>query len=335
VIAFIRITDKQMELWAANRDGSGLRRLVSATQVAAVGSHNSEAHNVISLGSWISGTHQLVYSIYWSIDRIGGCCTTVGYWRIDADTLASRRWPAPRMPGGLLSPDGKRLAIVGPSSLSLANADRSHRQDNVLTYPNGPYEGDAWLYSLPLVWSPDSQYLLAVVPSPEPYASDETLNIWRIPANASTAERLASFPGMPAQDTFSPNQAYLAYIQPVEPQSNEWELHLAKVDGTATVAYTTAYALQFFGWSPNSIHFAYGAYFQAQIGSICGASMPVNGVSLSDRVHWIDDSRFLFVGGNEQHPHELWLGEIGQPSTRIGAFSGDQAQYAVGPDTAH
>jgi hypothetical protein len=330
VIAFIRNSDNQNELWAANGDGGGQRRLVSTAEVEAKGgSHDSETHNVIGLYSWITGTHQLVYSVFWSVDRIGGCCTTVGYWRIDADSLASRRWPAPRSIGGLLSPDGKRLAIVGASSLSLANADGSNRRDKVLTYPNGPYEGDAWAYSLPLVWSPDSKFLLAVVPSPEPFAPDTTLNTWRIPADGSHPTHFASFPGAPANDQLSPNQEYIAFWRPVEPLSNVRELHIAKFDGSANVIYAVGYLMEFLGWSPDSVHFAFGEFGEPQLGNICGASEPLTDIALANQVRWIDSTRFLFVSGREQDPHGLWLGEIGKKSIRVGDFNGNQATYTV------
>ena len=89
--------DYKIELWAINRDGEGLRRLVSAEQFDAFLPERHEAWvaNVPTDYRWFPGTHQLSFGVYAYVNAIGGGSAAEGYWMVDADTLALEKWDNP------------------------------------------------------------------------------------------------------------------------------------------------------------------------------------------------------------------------------------------------
>ncbi len=330
--------DYKIELWAVDRDGSNLRKLVSVEQFDQFLPERHEAWiaNLPRDYRWFAGTHKLSFGVYPFINAVGGSDAAVGYCLVNADTLVLERWDHPKAidpygPRAMPSPDGKVIAMVDRDSISLVNADGSVIHEDALTYPamnNG--EGPGW-GAPQVVWTPDSQFLRVAVWEED--AGSDGFSTWQIPTDGSLGIKLHTFSGMEYFASISPNQAYIAYIHRVQPMSNDNELHLARFDGSADVIYATGYQLYFEGWSHDSFHFAYDLFatHQLLLGSLCGK--PVSLVESSDtpatQITWVDATHFLFVGGREG---QLKLGQVGGESLLIGQFKGEGAYYQVRQD---
>lgn len=340
VIAFTRSKDAlHVELWAINRDGSNLRRLVSVADLDAMGSYPGALANVLAISRWIPSTHTLIFVAYPFIDAIGDV-EPYGQWAVDADTLKLQPWSASTQPpadgiGGMVSPDGRQIAIVTDITLSLVNADGTNRRDDVLTFPLIGLGHYTWIP--PIVWSPDSKFIRAIISSGDPFAENATLTTWLIPTDGSPPQPLATFSGFPIDVDLSPNQQYIAFWKPIKYRSNVRELHLAKFDGSNEVVYYTAYVLEFKGWAPDSTHFVfwygYGETKPLQLGHICRGFVPLADTPTDRGVTWVDSTRFLYVSVKGQI-RELRLGRTDGSSILIGEFKGDSATYWYNRDSA-
>jgi hypothetical protein len=330
--------DYKIELWAINKDGSNLRKLVSTGQFDQFLTERPERQeawiaNLPTDYRWFAGTHRLSFGVYQFINLVGGSNAAQGYWIVNTDTLALERWEHPEAidpygPKERRSPDGKVIALVDRGSISLENADGSVIRKDVLTYPfNSNGEGPGW-GAPQVVWSPDSQFLHVAVWEEDTFL--DGFSTWQIPADGSPAKKLHTFDGLEYFSSISPNQEYIAYLHRPNPMANENELHLARFDGSADVIYATGYQLYFEGWSPDSYHFVYDLFATNQpiLGSLCGK--PVSLVESSDtpatQITWVDATHFLFVEGREG---QLKLGQVGEKSLQIGPFVGENAYYEI------
>jgi len=339
VVVFERGVDQdRVELWAVNRDGSNLRQLVSAEKFDSFNFDPQAVANAPTFDHWIPGEHNLVFSASPVIHKLGACCTGYSYWMVNADTGQLVRGLPPSTPpyglDGLLSPDGKQAAIVADTHLDLVNADGKNLRENVLTYPHfAAGEGPSSIKPT-VAWAPDSQSLAAIVVGGEPFADNPTFSTWYVPAIGLPAQKLATFQGFPLSVHLSPDQATLAYWKQVEPMSNMREMHLASFDGAKNTVYSVSNLLDIFGWAPDGLHIAYtDADNGAQLGSLCGAAVPLTDVPSARQLSWVDGKRFLFVGGPQESP-ELHLGQIGGPSILIGPFTGKSASYQYNVEKA-
>ncbi len=340
----VYLSGGQTELWAINRDGSDLRLLVSAAQLRALAGQATtmEATYTDNLNwqlYWIEGTRRVGFEILRAYEGLGGCCESRGHWQVDVETGDVQPWTLPELPRtleGLVSPDGRLLAITDEDGLSLANAGGAIIHEDVLTYQSFPADLEfASPYAPTLAWSHDSQSLTAIILmeaiSSERAALGVNFAIWRVPANGEPAQELGVFSALPHTLSISPSQEYMTYLRRTEPMSNHFELHLAKIDGSKDVVYAQGHMMEFVGWAPDGVHFIFDQYsIQApQLGSVCGGSEPLLNppVVLASRIAWVDAAHFLFVSEGE-----LRLGEVGGGSTLIGPFNEENAYYQFDRD---
>jgi hypothetical protein len=328
----------QIELWGINRDGGSLRRLVSAGQFDQLLTERQEAWmaNMPRDYRWLPGTHQLTFGVYPYIRAIGGSDASVGYWVIDLDTLALKKWENPQAidpygPKKIPSPDGQKIVVVDRTSISLTNAGGAIIRKDALTYPQQLCpEGPCW--SSPIIaWTPDSGSLRVLVWEEESFS--EPFSLWQIPVDGSPAQKLATFPGMLYSASFSPNLKYLAYLHHVKPMSNEYELHLAMSDGSRDILYASGYDLEILGWAPDSVHFLYSQLGVQHpfLGSVCDGARPLldpPGTPAAD-ITWVDGTHFLYAEGWAGQPRQLRMGELDGPSLLVGPFNGEGAYYEV------
>jgi hypothetical protein len=330
--------DYKIELWAVDRDGSNLRKLVGVEQFDQFlpGREWAWVANLPRDYRWFDGTHELSFGVYPFINAVGGSDAAQDYWIVNADNLELKKWVNPDFthpdgPKEISSPDGKVIALVDMESISLLNSDGSIIRKDALIYPaNRNSEGPGW-GPPQLVWTPDSRALNVVVWDEDVF--DGAFSTWEIPADGSPARKLHTFLGMEYFSSISPNQEYIAYLRRERPMSNENELHLAKFDGSEDVIYAKGYQLELLAWVPDSYHFAYDLFATNQplFGSLCG-----NPVALVDKsetpatqITWVDDIHFLFISGQEGQPRELRLGQVSGESLLINPFNGEGAYFQV------
>lgn len=330
VVAFVRAIDEyQQELWAINSDGTNLRQLVSAAEFTEMGAHPDAAlarmtadGSLATTGEykatvpvslqWQPGSHNLVFDTGPNLELfnpggIGEPPDDDTLWRLDVDSgersLILPHGQAGGYWGGVLfSPDGRTMAIVTNSGISLAHSDGTNRRDNLVSYPSIGLGHTS--FTPRIYWSADSQYLRTIVPNEEQIfgAENPTFTVWQIPLD-SPAFRLATFSGFPLDVTLSPDLMLVAFWKPISPQSNIRELHIASVDGAWDVVYATGDSTEFKSWSADSRHFVYW-FFQEQrpyLGQLCEEPVPlVEPVPVGWlSMQWLDPSRFLFLSGQE------------------------------------
>ena len=349
VIAFERAVvpeeEYAKELWAANRDGSNLRQLLSLDLLNELGGEPPESEHPyvyeMDYKKWVDGAHQLQIYIARNYLAIGGCCDEIGDYLIDADSSELTRLPeAAAEPAelGLLSPDGRLVALIGETSLSLMEAASGSLREDIFSYPYVPNPEGGGLAGPLIQWAHDSQSLLAVTYNPEAlYEGEQLFFTWRVPVDGSPAEQLARFEASPFFIYISPNQQYFTYTKPIEANSNNRELHLAKFDGTRDVVYAEGYLNYFWAWAPDSYHFVYGpdSTKKANYGSLCAGDRPLLEQEFLpvEQVRWVDNMHFLFVyAPREDWIKELRFGEVGGSSLLIGPFNGEQAVYEYDQD---
>ena len=337
VVAFTRgETGRQTELWAINRDGSDLRRLVSAGQLhAIVGEPTTtefEYTDEIHYIDWIDGARALGFEVQRSYNAIGGCCDSGGAWQVDLDTGQLSPWtPPPEIQNahaGLVSPDVRQVARVGATGLTLANADGTNRREDVLTYPYIPQMEGGGFIAPSVTWAADSQSLAEITYSENIWEPEATFTTWRVPVDGAPAQKLHTFSGFPFSVYLSPDLRYLAYWYASEPEPNDRELHLATFDGSLDIIYTAGQLVDLWGWAPDCEHFVYGQDTTRvpYLGSVCGAAQPLLDPPVFPiwQINWVDPHRFIFAsGGDGLAESELRLGTVGNGSLRIGSQQGD------------
>jgi len=351
VIAFTRGQQfDQTELWSIRRDGSGLRLLLSADQLhqmrGAPEHPEFEYYDNAQAIQWLPGSHTLGFKVVRNYKAEGGSQEAGDFWQINVDTGNLARWTPPAAvanpPEGLVSPDGRQIAIKGDTSLTLVDADGANRRENVLTYPHVSFGGPGQVGAgAQIFWAADSQSLAAITFTEDLFSDLATFTTWRVPVNGSPAIKLATFTGLPWSFTFyagvSQASDYIAYLRMNGPNSNDLTLHLATFDGTGDIAYARGEMLRFFGWAPDGVHFLFGqATTNAmQWGSLCGGSQSLldpQVVSVRD-IQWVDATHFVFAKGLWVDPTaELRLGEVGGGSILIGPYNGQSSQYQIVPD---
>jgi hypothetical protein len=339
----------QTELWGIHRDGTNLRLLVSADQLhTLVGEPSTTEHpykDEIIYQDWIEGTHRLGVVIQRNYDAIGGCCDFGGYWQVDVETGELSAWTPPletvNTQEGLLSPDGRQVAIINGTTVSLMNADGSNLREDVFSFVTAPaMEGPGIIYPH-IEWAKDSQSLLAITFNGDVYSDDIPITTWRIPVDGSPAQELYTFSTLYYWVSLSPNQKYLAYKKRVRPMTNDYELHLATFDGSTDIIHITQHSLEFLHWHPDAYHFVYEQWgiFRPFLGDVCGGSIPLldSADTPATQIQWVDATRFLFAKGPldpSAGSRELRLGQIDRPSILIGPFNGETAHYSFDVEEA-
>lgn len=334
--------NSQAEIWAVERDGADLRRLLSAEQLYdLLGEPTTREfpyRDEIVLFNWIEGGKRMGFEVLRSYAAIGGCCASGGYWQIDLSDGTLLPWTPPAEAAlarqGTPSPDGRQVALSGETGLTLVNLDGSHRRENVLAYAAIPQSEGGGFIAPQMAWAADSQSLVAVVYNGDVYQTDVSFSAWRVPADGSPATKLADFSGLPFSAYLSPDLKYLAYVRMPEASSNQRELRLAALDSGEERVYAQMRLLEFWGWSPDGVRFTYGQFgeFAPQLGGVCAEP-----AALLDAAHtparqftWVDAQRFLYVrAGADSAQPELYLAQAGGETLLLGPFSGETAQYQI------
>ncbi len=351
-------------LWVVGSDGADdgrtaqERLLISAEDFAALEGKDPELEVELNRFDWVPGTHTLAFNTRLRTEI--GLLLNDDLHLVDADT-ADDRHPAERtalLPPGeggefTYSPDGRQIAVVTPGSISLVNADGSDRRD-VFTYTPVATQSEASFYAQP-VWAADASALRVAIPPadlntfPLPPAT-----VWHIPADGTPASLIESVAaGQRKPPVLSPDLRYVAHLddgQSVPPSTPIISLLITDLDSGETAMYyppedtgtqvtldsgetITEYpaATLFYGWAPDSQHFAFLAQSdaapQAQIGRLGGDTVPIYGdADTIIDVRWIDADRYLFLASNPKG-WDIMRGQIGGPVKSVAGVVGSPPAY--------
>lgn len=337
IVAFVRqIDDFHDELWAVNSDASGERRLISVEDLDKL-YLDQRANYVKSIVPysyrWVPGTHTLAYNTRQMLEGPG--LTLFDDLRlVNADTLEDFLLLPPGQGGEFTySPDGKQIALVTPSQISVVQADGSSRlelltYDQVITYSE-------YLYYAHPMWSADSTYLRVVIPPAEALAEQrQPTTLWHLPLDGTPSYQLSGFVTAPffyTETAISPDMQRVMYVRETgSPGQDLRELHMVNVDGSDDQIVEQFRAIQFVSWAPDSKHFIFSIYDTAlklQIGEV---NRSFHGLTSNPEellhIQWLDAQRFFYLRPNGDG-FEIRLEALDGSTTLIDIVQGDPPMY--------
>jgi hypothetical protein len=235
--------------------------------------------------------------------------TNLDMWRVNADTGEfSNLLPADA--GGLIkfSGDGSLFTISQPESIDLYNADGSVLVQDALTYEMVITYSE-YYFKPRVTWGTDNSYFLTVIPSHDPMAPESAATVWRV-NTSGTVEPLIVEPGnflFGGSMEPSPDGQYVAYTTYTnDPESGKaiYTLHVKKMDGSnaeASELLGDGY-VQVFGWSPDSLYFAYSFGEQGLFaGTLNLNPQPLGASQAVKEVVWVDPTTVMFSGSLNDH----------------------------------
>lgn len=226
------------------------------------------------------------------------------------------------------SPDGSRIALASPTSLSLVNANGENYIPNLVDYP-AIMTYSEYQYYPEIRWEPTGEAFWAVVPSEDPMAPDASMSVWRIPVDGGGPALRATHPFdlslFTAGPVLSPDLTQTVYLKRSAPQANQWELHVADLNGSNDQNPITG-NLRFVTWSSDGSALIIEQDNEFFIGNAAGNFQPLADIVPVMDVQWVDATHFLFTVGNYMSM-QLFLGELGAPSLNISPSSGSYIPF--------
>lgn len=227
-----------------------------------------------------------------------------------------------------LSPDGTTMALTTPTSIRFASTDGTPLGDSRLTFdPVITYS--EYAYFPQVIWLPDSQAVLAVIPSPDPFAPDSSATIWRVPVSGPEPAALQTFPGsLFMLDAFGqvwvdPTGGQIALLQAAG-DGGERSLSIVPLGG-GDATFIAEGSLEWNGWSPDGSLFSYrtlGPDAMLMLADLedVRAVIP-GGIALA----WVDGG--VVVLGGRTGDWTLFLHTLDGSTTNLATIPGDWVTY--------
>lgn len=320
------------ELWAARLDGSGARRLVSNQELRAQFPADPEPQGLAPFGlNWLPGTQTLVYGAFPTYDGIYIYVPDQVY-QVDAASGRS----SPFLPAGsggelVFAPDGRHLAILRLDSLSLYDL-QAGGQPLPLDVPYHAIGFGEYYFYPPVVWAPDASRMLLALPMDDEYTASTPVSLWEVPVDGSPSTGRVDFAGFAPSFKISPDLSRLAFWS-APAGSNDRALHLANVDGSEVVLYTTDFLADFLDWAPDSQRFVYTTGGSEDphtwLGDVCGA--PLQLADFLATPHWLGGERLLLTGDRGGTLQLAEAGYAGDYTLLLQPESPDSYAFAVLP----
>jgi hypothetical protein len=327
-------------VWAINADGSGERRLAAEEELTIpdLGQLNSVISGVSPYQmAWAPGTHRLLFNTMPRFEA-PGLILSNDLWAVEADSGELRNLFATGDGGDFhISPDGRRVALVQPSNVHVANIDGTDRR-HLLAYTSVITFSEFEYYVKP-VWAPDSQSLVVVVP-PSDRMATETLvyGLWRLPMDGTPARSLGSIEtrlgNFNLDPVVAPDHSLVAYLRTPESEANRSELYLAELgESIGRADFYTGSVESFGSWAPNAAHFVFSPsrddHPALVLGRLGSPSEPLgsNETAAID-LQWAGDGRFVFLQATGSG-WDLVLGDLDGGLSVIDSVAGAPPAFDV------
>ncbi len=323
LIAFVRDNG----LWVVRNDGRGERLLVSADDFKMM--EPQQPGVMLSQFEWIRGTHQLLFNTRLLVTY--GLSYTDDLYFVNADSAQWRQLRAPHSGGRFfISPDGRWVSMTAPSQISLMRTNGT-QYHVALTYAGVAIPSEFAYYPHP-IWTSDSKSVIVAIPPKDLYYQTQSLTtIWRFQPDGLAPKivaRVVPVPDVQIAPDFS-RLAVQRFVRQEPPNFGPvFEIHIAKIDGSDDVIYSTGTTL-FIAWAPESEHFI---LWDQQLHIYALGKVDTTPIPLTERSNvsglfsWIDTSHFLYVGG-QRGTCELRIGTIAQPSMLLTESKSECLQY--------
>jgi Tol biopolymer transport system component len=296
VVAFI----EDGSLWVVNSDGSNAHALVEHNDLVSTRLPSGFDQLDILTFDWIPGTHLILYNTILNSTAESNPTNANDLLRVNADTGSVITLLAFDQGGNFsISPDGKLLALVRPTTIRILNIDGTHpRQpltfEEVWTYTSSIY------YPIP-VWAADSSALMVAIPPRDVRTnpSDPT-QVWSIPLDSNAPKLLAEIKTGGGPLLISPDLTKVLYQLQLSQSDPVGELHLADIDGSHDTILQNGATGTLLGWAPDSQHYVFQANGQtvlilADTTGAANANLTSDTASSSTGPVWLDDTHYLLL----------------------------------------
>lgn len=322
---------EQSALWVVDLSGENPRELVSADTLRdLLGAPDRDSSNIPEM-AWIPGTHRLLYNGWTYLVMAEGESHAIprGLYSVDADEGTQQVLvKADSDLRFVVSPDGRRVALLSPTALAFVDADGSNLRQDVLTYAQVGVPGPLFPVG---VWTEDSQAFVMTKPLQENPAADIDFVILRVPADGSAPDQLASVSrSHPGSVTFSPDGRFAAYIQYTDEVPSEiagWFITpLGEETRPLAIPRTLELGYPSLHWSPDGRAFT-GALAElcpgaTQDSETCDSPISSGGTAA---IQWLDPTHLLLL---TRDPSALFLVSL-DPSGQMDATSEPIAAWPV------
>jgi hypothetical protein len=290
--------DTGTEVWTVRADGTGETVLITRDRVDTLYSLESFLYRDVSSLAFIPGTHRLLLNTR-AVAEGPGLLKYNDLLHLDAETGALTPLLAPGSGGDFtISPDGAKVILVTPDSLSWMNTDGTNVHPPAVTYAPVTTYSEYQYYAHP-VWSADSAAFAVAIPGPEPLTPPPGGTVWRVVTDGSAGDVAGTISGDLFFSQFdapavAPDLAHLAFLRETG-TPNVRGLILAGLDGSGERIVATD-QVNWMGWAPDGQHFLFAAPEPTflQVGAVGGGSvpMPVGASPL-----WADATSYVYLSG--------------------------------------
>ena len=302
------------ELWVINTDGSDERRLVSAADLPGQMGYAMEAEEETMLDrlpqqvAWLEDSRRIAFNTL--LEAGYGVISFYDLWIADTKTGAVTRLLEDGDGGSFdYSPDGSKILVSNPNSVSLVNADGSERRQ-LVSYPFVNTASE-YAYNPQPVWAPDGSYGLVAIASEEPFFADPYITLWRLPLSGE-ATVISTLPGMNLFSTMD-DKLWNAARTALAYTDIEYTLHIATLAGESLQIYGSAD--QFYGWSSDDRYWLLSLSGEILLAGtdmeLTPLEMPEGDYSDWFEVKWVSGADYVVLSGNYYEGMTLWTGQVG------------------------
>lgn len=298
-VAYTRrdVAEAPASLGVVNSDGLGDSIVVTGAQINALYPLGDALYHDISDLKFIPGTHHLLMNTREAFMGPGlQKNNDVLMADLDAGTFVTLLAP-PNGGDFYPSPDGTKMAIVRPDSVSLANIDGSGYTANIISF-TFILTYSEYAYYPPVVWQSDSSQAGVIIPSAESLPPTGPSAIWRINPAAGTASAVASISGqfMFPHAILSPDLLHYSYSVPITDATSA--LYVANTADASSLHLADGGNQSVVSFSPDGSWFIYnmGGPTTYYIGSLGGGTALI-GPRVIDPI-WINATHFVYLFRN-------------------------------------
>ena len=311
------------ELWVINTDGSDERLLISAADLPGQMGYAMEAEEETMLDrlpqqvAWLEDSRRIAFNTL--LEAGYGVISFYDLWIADTETGAVTRLLEDGDGGSFAySPDGSKILVSNPNSVSLVNADGSERRQ-LVSYPFVNTASE-YAYNPQPVWAPDGSYGLVAIASEEPFFADPYITLWRLPLSGE-ATVISTLPDMNLFSTMD-DKLWNAARTALAYTDIEYTLHLATLAGESLQSYGSAD--QFYGWSSDDRYWLLSLSSEIILTGIdmepTPLEMPEGDSSDWFEVKWVSGTDYVVLSGNYYEGMTLWTGQVGGSLREIDAL---------------
>ncbi|MGB3716681.1 MAG: hypothetical protein WA996_19855 [Candidatus Promineifilaceae bacterium] len=327
-------------IWAVNADGSNERQLVKESDLP-IPQEGELADYITGMTinqlAWIPGSRELLFNTRMLSDG-PGLLLSDDLWNINADSLFLDYLFLPGDGGNFaIAPDGNRVAVITPDSISLTTINGEDKQrifgyTPVITYSEFRY------YARP-VWSPRSDVLGVVIPPPDRLGMEnQAFGIWRLHTDGTpaglvgTIEARGTYP-LP-EPVINPTLETIAYLSSpdIDPERTDL-LFVTWDDRIGDPIFYSSRVDPFYDWSPGGERFSFTrpsgetaavSIFTGQMDE--EPQLVGNGESVALNVRWVDDNSYLYLQASDRG-WDLLLNDSSGTDTLIASVGGQPPAF--------